>query len=107
MKLILVIIIIAFLVYRNSEGLRRIQKRLNEPRSYDDYLRKLCYLSKKSSYNIFHEASKKYNLPKYLVDRDFDKYLIDESIPDYVKEFIDEGKEIIKNAVVSPFVFYD
>ena len=106
MKILIVIIIIAFLVYKNAERLRRIQEKLNKPVTYDDYLRKLCYLAEKSHSEIFIEAANKHNLPKYLVDRDFKHYLRTQEIPQYVKEFIDEGKDIIKNAEVNPFVFY-
>jgi len=106
MKTILVILFIAFLVYRNAERLRRIQEKLNTPITYDDYLRKLCYIAEKSHSEIFKEAADRHNLPRYMVDRDFKRYLRDQTIPNYVEEFIDEGKEIIKNAEVNPFVFY-
>lgn len=104
MKLAIAIAICLALVFWNSKQLERCRKKADNPETYDDYLTKLCYISKKSAYDIFVIAAE--TIPKYIVDRDFRKYLETSEVPEYVKEFLDEGKETIKEANVSPFTYW-
>ena len=105
MYIVIVILIIVYLIYRNSQEMQKAVDQAR-PKGYDALLKKLCYLTKKSTYEIFEIAGERYNLPKYMIKRDFDLYLKNvDDLPDYVKEFLEEGEEYIREAIVSPFVF--
>jgi hypothetical protein len=68
------------------------------------YLNKLCYLSGESAYSIFQIAGN--GIPKYMIERDFENYLKTDCLPSYVESFIEEGKQIIKDAPASPFCYW-
>ncbi len=83
------------------------RKKMNNPESYADYLAKLSYITRKPVHILFVIAGEESKIPKYMIRSDLDKYLDnlgdDDYLPSYVKEFLDEGKEIIKETKVSIF----
>jgi hypothetical protein len=60
-----------------------------------EYLWKLKCITGKSEYDIFHIAAEEKGWPGYQVERHFKRYLADQSLPVYVKEFLEDGKEHI------------
>ena len=60
-----------------------------------EYLWKLKQITGKSEYEIFEIAAEDKGWPTYHVDRHFKRYLEDQTLPVYVKEFLEDGKEYI------------
>ena len=60
-----------------------------------EYLWKLKQITGKSEYEIFHLAAEEKGWPKYQVERNFKRYVEGQTLPVYVKEFIEDGKEHI------------
>jgi hypothetical protein len=60
-----------------------------------EYLWKLKDITCKSEYELFHIAAEEKGWPGYQVERHFKRYLEDQTLPDYVKEFLEDGKEYI------------
>ena len=60
-----------------------------------EYLWKLKCITGKSEYEIFHIAAEEKGWPGYQVERQFKIYLEDQTLPVYVKEFLEDGKEYI------------
>jgi len=67
----------------------------NETLTPHEYLWKLKCITGKSEYEIFHLAAEDKGWPKYQAERHFKRYLEDQFLPDYVKEFLEDGKEHI------------
>ena len=61
----------------------------------NEYLWKLKQISDKSEYELFHIAAEEKGWPEYQVERHFRRYLENQTLPNYVKEFIEDGKEFI------------
>ena len=62
-----------------------------------EYLWKLKQISDKSEYELFHIAAEEKGWPDYQVERHFKRYLEDQTLPEYVKEFLEDGKEYINS----------
>ena len=60
-----------------------------------EYLWKLKCITGKSEYEIFNIAAEEKGWPNYQVEKHFKRYLADQTLPVYVKEFLDDGKEHI------------
>ncbi|MDJ0985967.1 MAG: hypothetical protein QNJ26_10505 [Desulfobacterales bacterium] len=60
-----------------------------------EYLWKLKQIIGKSEYEIFQIAAEEKGWPTYQVERHFQRYLEDQTLPVYVKEFLADGKEYI------------
>jgi hypothetical protein len=60
-----------------------------------EYLWKLKQISDKSEYEIFHIAAEDKGWPEYQVERHFKRYLENQTLPNYVKEFLEDGKDYI------------
>ena len=60
-----------------------------------EYLWRLKQITDKSEYEIFHIAAEEKGWPDYQVERHFKRYLENQTLPDYVKEFLEDGKEYI------------
>jgi len=54
---------------------------------------KLKQITDKSEYEIFHIAAEEKGWPEYQVERHFKRYLNDQTLPVYLKEFLEDGKE--------------
>ena len=61
----------------------------------EEYLWKLESITGKSEYEIFHIAAEEKGWPSYQVEKHFKRYLADQTLPAYVKEFLEDGKEYI------------
>jgi len=60
-----------------------------------DYLWKLKNITGQSEYAIFQIAAKEKGWSKYYVEMHFRRYLEDQTLPVYVKQFLEDGKEHI------------
>ena len=67
----------------------------NRPLTPQEYLWKLKQITGKSEYEIFIIAAEEKGWPEYQVERHFKRYLADQTLPVYVKEFLADGKEYI------------
>ncbi len=57
-----------------------------------EYLWKLKQITGKSEYEIFHLAAEEKDWPTYQVERHFKRYIEDQTLPVYVKAFLEDGK---------------
>ncbi len=60
-----------------------------------EYLWRLKQITGKSEYEIFHIAAEEKGWPEYQVERHFKRYLENQTLPNYVKDFLEDGKEYI------------
>ena len=57
-----------------------------------EYLWKLKQITGKSEYELFQIAAEEKDWPKYQVERHFNRYVEDQTLPVYVKAFLEDGK---------------
>ena len=67
----------------------------NKPLTLNEYLWKLKQITGKSEYELFHIAAEEKGWPEYQVERHFKRYLENQTLPNYVKAFLEDGKEYI------------
>ena len=67
----------------------------NRPLTPQEYLWKLKQITGKSEYEIFIVAAEEKGWPSHHVQRHFRKYLEDQTLPIYVKEFLEDGRQNI------------
>ena len=60
-----------------------------------EYLWKLKCITGKSEYELFHIAAEEKGWPKYQVEIHFKRYLADRTLPVYLKEFLEDGRDHI------------
>lgn len=68
----------------------------NKTTTPHDDLWKLKLITGKSEYEIFHIAAAEKGWPAYQVERHFKRYLSDQTLPIYVKDFLNDGREYIR-----------
>ena len=85
--LVVMVVIYLFLSKRNLIKIK--------PLTLPEYLWKLKQIIDKSEYEIFHIAAEEKGWPAYQVERHFKRYLQDQTLPAYVKAFLEDGKEYI------------
>jgi hypothetical protein len=86
-------------------GFHRLNLRFNgyRPATTEDYLYKLAKITRKSEYDIFHEAAMKWPISEPMVEKDFKNYLLNQTIPHYVNDFIREHKHYVDKWRLPPF----
>ena len=75
----------------------------DRPIDMQNYLFRISRLTGKSEYNIFCKAAEEWLVSKEKIERDFNKYLNDASIPYYVNDFVRKNKKHIDELRVSIF----
>ena len=85
-------LLVMLVVYLLASHRNLIKNRALNPQ---EYLWKLKQISDKSEYELFHIAAEEKGWPRYQVERHFKRYLEDQTLPDYVKKFLEDGKEHI------------
>ncbi len=90
--LLISFLLVMLLVYLWASQRNLIKIRALTPQ---EYLWKLKQITGKSEYELFHIAAKDKGWPEYQVERHFNRYLQNQTLPDYVKEFLEDGKEYI------------
>ena len=89
---LILFLIVMLLVYLWASRRNLIKIRALTPQ---EYLWRLKQITDKSEYEIFHIAAEEKGWPEYQVERHFRRYLEDQTLPEYVKEFLEDGKEHI------------
>ena len=89
--------IILFLIVMLMVYLWASQRNLikNRALTSQEYLWKLKQITGKSEYELFHIAAEEKGWPEYQVERHFKRYLENQTLPDYVKEFLEDGRDYI------------
>ena len=85
-------LLVMLVVYLWASQRNLIKNRALTPK---EYLWKLKQISDKSEYELFYIAAEEKGWPEYQVERHFRRYLENQTIPNYVKEFLEDGKEYI------------
>ena len=67
----------------------------DKPVSIEDYLYKIARITGKSEYDIFLKSAEEWPISKFKIDEDFKAYLVDQSVPYYVRDFIRKNKQHI------------
>ena len=89
---IIFFLIVMLIVYLWASQRNLIKIRALTPQ---EYLWRLKQITDKSEYEIFHIAAEEKGWPDYQVERQFKRYLENQTLPDYVKEFLEDGREYI------------
>ena len=84
------LVILTVYLWASKRNLTKTRKITSE-----EYLWKLKRITGKSEYEIFHIAAEEKQWPDYQVEKHFKRYLADQTLPVYVKQFLEEGKEYI------------
>jgi hypothetical protein len=63
-----------------------------QPFTDDEILWKMARIRGCSEYDIFKISAKQWHLNQDMVDDDFKKYLIDEQMPHYVRDYVRKNK---------------
>ena len=67
----------------------------NEPVTMADYLFKIARVTGKSEYDVFLKAAEEWPIPAQQIEEDFKIYLLDQSVPYYVRDFVRRNKDHI------------
>ena len=87
----------------------QLSNRLNQmvigrkPASTEDYLFKLARITGSSEYDIFIKAAETWPVSRATVGSDFKNYLLSQTIPYYVNDFIRKNKHHIDEIHLSQF----
>lgn len=68
-----------------------------------DYLYKFSRITEKSEYYIFAKTAEEWLIPASKIDEDFKAYLISQTVPYYVRDFVRKNKEHIDEAHMPVF----
>ena len=92
-----ILFVISFLLFMLMVYLWASQSNLIKTRPLTplEYLWKLKQITDKSEYEIFIIAAEEKDWPEYQVERHFKRYLEDQTLPVYVEEFLEDGREYI------------
>ncbi len=90
--LVISFLLIILVVYLWASQRNLIKNKAFTPK---EYLWKLKQISDKSEYELFHIAAEEKGWPEYQVERHFKRYLETQTLPNYVKEFLEDGKAYI------------
>jgi hypothetical protein len=90
--LLISFLLVMLLVYLWASQRNLIKIRALTPQ---EYLWKLKQITGKSEYELFHIAAEEKGWPEYQVERHFKRYLENQTLPEYLKEFLEDGKEYI------------
>ena len=67
----------------------------NKPETMEDYLYKIARITGKSEYDIFLKSAEEWPITKEKIEEDFKAYLMHQSVPYYVRDFIRRNKKHI------------
>jgi hypothetical protein len=71
---------------------------------YDDLWR-LKQITGKSEFELFYIAAEEKGWPDYQVEKHFRRFLNDQTLPVYVKEFLEDGKQHIGHTDAAVEIF--
>lgn len=83
----------------------RVQTRLTRlrPASTEDYLFKVARVTGKSEYDVFCKSAENWPVSQEMVREDFKDYLMHNTVPYYVNDFIRKNKDQIDALRTPPF----
>ena len=90
--LITLFLLMMLFVYLWASQRNLAKNRISSPQ---EYFWKLKQITGKSEYELFHIAAQEKGWPAYHVEKHFKRYLENQSLPEYVKEFLEDGQEYI------------
>jgi hypothetical protein len=64
----------------------------DKPVTMADYLFKIARVTGNSEYDVFLKASEEWPIPAQQIEEDFKTYLLDQSVPYYVRDFVRRNK---------------
>lgn len=67
----------------------------DKPMSLEDYLFKIARVTGKSEYDVFLKSAEDWPITKEKIEEDFNAYLMHQSVPYYVRDFIRKNKSHI------------
>lgn len=67
----------------------------NNSLTMEDYLYKIARITGKSEYDIFLKSAEAWPMTKEKIEEDFKAYLIHQTVPYYVRDFIRKNKQHI------------
>ena len=80
---------------------RKVQKNSQtDPIAMEDYLYKISRLSGHNEYDIFCKSAEDWAVFGDRIDQDFKRYMIDQSLPYYVKDFVRKNHEHIDESLI-------
>jgi hypothetical protein len=107
---ICVIMLVGYLVW---VFYRKVQKNSQtDSIAMEDYLYKISRLTGHNEYDLFCKSAEDWTVSAYRIDQDFKRYIIDQSLPYYVKDFVRKNHEdidesLIKKEEVKPTSWWD
>jgi cell division protein FtsI/penicillin-binding protein 2 len=91
----LTILAVFFIVWLFFLWVSARKARAYKPSTHLQYLWRLKEITEKSEYELFQIAAEEKGWPGYHLERDFNRYLQDQTLPAYVKEFLEDGRQQI------------
>ena len=67
----------------------------DRPATMEDQLYKIARVTGKSEYDVFCKSAESWPITRETIDQDFKAYLIDQSVPYYVADFVRKNKKHI------------
>jgi len=91
-SVVILVLVVMAMVYE----LNRRWKRPPKVMTPQDYLWRLKEITGKSEYELFVIAGQEKGWPESQVEKHFKRYLDDQTLPIYVKQFLEEGQDHIR-----------
>ena len=75
----------------------------NKPHSTEDYLFKIARITGTSEYNVFIKAAESWPVSKAAIENDFREYLLNQTVPHYVNDFVRKNKQHVDDIELNNF----
>ena len=79
--------------------------RQNRPLTIQGYIFKITQVTGKSAYDVFCKAAEDWPVSEEQIELDFKRFMLDDSVPYYVNDFIRKNKKHIDKMRTSIFLF--
>jgi hypothetical protein len=101
----ILLIILAIILWKGNLKITKDIKN-NVPVSYDALLHKFSCITGLSNFDVFKLAAKEKGFAEYLAEEHFSRHIRDGAdwFPQYVKDFLDDGREHILTYKVNKWV---
>ena len=63
-----------------------------KPATMEDYLYKIARITGKSEYDVFTKSAEEWPISSEKIDEDFKSYLLNQSVPFYVRDYVRKNK---------------
>lgn len=75
----------------------------SRPVTTEDYLYKIARITGTSEYHVFLEAAEAWPVTKASIEQDFKEYLLYQTVPHYVNDFIRKNKQHVDDIQLNQF----